>query len=851
MEDESDDDELVDGGHGNISAALAMVPTAGGVSKMVEESDDGDLEEGGHGDFSTAPAKTPTAESDSTMEKLRAEFNIKEFFEHASRVIDKEDSKSMEVLMNLKNKWKKKLGGEFASAGNGGLRPVHSRQPTPFPAPTLCPARRFLRRQTAEQAVLIRAAPTSCSVEPHSSSAAPHSGSAAPTSAALEFRGANLVFRDAALGFLGADLVFCEAALEFRGAALGFRSANLVFCEAALGFRGADLVFCGAALKFRSATLGFRSADLEFHNAALVFRGAALGFHGADLVFCGTAIFDSSSTARHWNGCPFLESCYAGILFPFNRCSAGFLSPFDRCSAGAAVLNGSASLNLVPSPSPLAVLWVPTMGPRPPSAMDVGGIGSLTQLLSSPISGYPPAGITPATLPEYSLFPPRVWAAPPQQPAAMADPHSQQSVLWAPPPQLPSIGSAPATTPPEMLIGNIPLKPCSDLFIYEDKIATAFHNSSRKTLTYILPSVQNGEVLVRPTIGMIRAGSKRWNTTAVGYFLGKKPYFHHLNEFVRSIWPGVRDVKATSNGFFFFQFETVAAMQDVIEGGPWLYLGQPIVLQKWEPGMVLRKLKYIEVPVWIKLRHLSVELWTTEGLSTVASGIGRPLYPDAITRECTRLDFARVCIMLNVSSKLPKHVVIMMPNELGGESACKVDVEYEWLPPKCTGCSSLGHSTKECPLSKPTKPKVAIYVRKPLPPTPAAPDLKLSEQGHTDLAPEETHPETETDRVGEEMSEYGKDKSNDIVLFNAIRHFLTKRTISLDLSLPYSDISSPTLSVSVSGWVSSGARSVWPCSLNFKSGAAGVGGRGFLIYIATAGFVWFGKRAFLRIMTKT
>ncbi|KAK4382835.1 hypothetical protein Sango_2835000 [Sesamum angolense] len=130
--------------------------------------------------------------------------------------------------------------------------------------------------------------------------------------------------------------------------------------------------------------------------------------------------------------------------------------------------------------------------------------------------------------------------------------------------------------------------------------------------------------------------------------------------------------------------------------------------------MVLRKLKTHRSPGVDKTSTLAGELWTTEGLSTVASGIGRPLYPDAITRACTRFHFARVCIMLNVSSKLPKHVVIMMPNELGGESACKVDVEYEWLPPKCTGCSSIGHSTKECPLSKPTKPAVAIYVRKPL-----------------------------------------------------------------------------------------------------------------------------------------
>ncbi|KAK4383894.1 hypothetical protein Sango_3110700, partial [Sesamum angolense] len=189
--------------------------------------------------------------------------------------------------------------------------------------------------------------------------------------------------------------------------------------------------------------------------------------------------------------------------------------------------------------------------------------------------------------------------------------------------------------------------------IEDDKIAAAFHKSSRKTLNFIPPSMQNGEVIVRPPIGIIRAGSQRWNTTAVGYFLGKKLYFHHLNEFVRSIWPAVCEVKATSNGFFFFQFENVAAIEEVIESGPWLYLGQPIVLQKWEPGMVLRKLKHTEVPIWIKLRHLPVELWMTEGLSTVASGIGRPLYPDAITRACTRrisLVFA-LCLMSIRSSQ--------------------------------------------------------------------------------------------------------------------------------------------------------------------------------------------------------
>ncbi|KAL0288910.1 UNVERIFIED_CONTAM: Retrovirus-related Pol polyprotein from type-2 retrotransposable element R2DM [Sesamum angustifolium] len=474
-------------------------------------------------------------------------------------------------------------------------------------------------------------------------------------------------------------------------------------------------------------------------NRLQVLQGAAAlddnlhGNRGAHLQESATSLepptADLSKAARvslnpganPWIGCPLLE-CHDGSgLFPFQPLLCRRLVPFRphgrRWQGWFLITSGDGfAPDVACNQNSASVLDCPT------DYLHRNGSSKLEpySALISPISGIPAAGIAPATVPESSVFQQRIRAAPPKHPATTANPHLQPWVSWAPAQQMPSIGSAPATSPPEILIGNVPLKPCADLYVSEDKIATAFHNSSRKTLTYIPPSVQNGEVLVRPTIDMIREGSNRWNTTAVGYFLGKRPYFHHLNEFVRSIWPAVQDVKATSNGFFFFQFKTMAAMEEVLEGGPWLYLGQPIVLQKWEPGMVLRKLKHTEVPVWIKLRHLPVELWTTDGLSTVASGIGKPLYPDAITRACTRLDFARVCVMLNVNSKLPKHIVIMMPNEHGGESPCKVDVEYEWLPPKCTNCTSLGHASKECPLTKPVKPAVSIYVRENQIPAPAS-----------------------------------------------------------------------------------------------------------------------------------
>ncbi|KAL2237297.1 UNVERIFIED_CONTAM: hypothetical protein Sindi_0921400 [Sesamum indicum] len=224
-----------------------------------------------------------------------------------------------------------------------------------------------------------------------------------------------------------------------------------------------------------------------------------------------------------------------------------------------------------------------------------------------------------------------------------------------------------------IFVGNIPLRAYSDETTH-DKIANAFNNSTWKTLSFIAPTIQKGEVVVRPSLDTVRDGSKRWKSI----------------DYAHSIWPALREVIATVNGFFFFQFKTVIDMEEVIEGGPWLFQGQPIVLQKWEPGMAMRKLEHTQVPVWIKIRHLLMEYWTTEGLSTVASGVGKPLYPDAITRACTRLDYARVCVMIDATQTLNKHIIIMTPDEDGGETPCKVDIEYEWLPPKCTTCIDIG-----------------------------------------------------------------------------------------------------------------------------------------------------------------
>ncbi|KAL0420570.1 UNVERIFIED_CONTAM: hypothetical protein Slati_3079900 [Sesamum latifolium] len=210
-------------------------------------------------------------------------------------------------------------------------------------------------------------------------------------------------------------------------------------------------------------------------------------------------------------------------------------------------------------------------------------------------------------------------------------PPSSQSSAATPNDSIPAAATNPSTN---IYIGNVPLTTGSNS---TDKIATAFHNSSRKTLSFIPPTLQNGEVIVRPSLNVIRDGSHGGPPLSWLVF-GKKTVFSSLERLCSvCLAEGTR-------GYGYFQWLLLLPVQnDNRYGGA--YTGT----------------------MWIKLRHLPVELWTNEGLSIVASGIGRPLYPDAITRACTRLDFARVCIMLDISSKLPKHIVIMVPQEDGGE----------------------------------------------------------------------------------------------------------------------------------------------------------------------------------------
>lgn len=81
-----------------------------------------------------------------------------------------------------------------------------------------------------------------------------------------------------------------------------------------------------------------------------------------------------------------------------------------------------------------------------------------------------------------------------------------------------------------------------------------------------------------------------------------------------------------------------------------------------------------------------------EGLSHVASTVGKPLYMDKSTATRLRVQYAKVCLEVDLGDKLPKEIMVDIES-IGEITMC---VEYPWRPVVCPSYPRFGHSEQDC-----------------------------------------------------------------------------------------------------------------------------------------------------------
>nr|GEU87775.1 hypothetical protein [Tanacetum cinerariifolium] len=160
---------------------------------------------------------------------------------------------------------------------------------------------------------------------------------------------------------------------------------------------------------------------------------------------------------------------------------------------------------------------------------------------------------------------------------------------------------------------------------------------------------------------------------------------------------GLKNLMKNEDGVLLFKFASKDGLDIVLERGPWIIRNTPLILNRWTPNVSLKRDEVTKVPVWIKLHNVPVVAYSVDGLSLIATQVGKPIMLDAFKSSMCedswdRINFERAFMEINADYVLKHEVSMGIPLEDGsGYTKEVIKVEYEWKPPHCTDCKLFRH----------------------------------------------------------------------------------------------------------------------------------------------------------------
>ncbi|KAK3204732.1 hypothetical protein Dsin_018778 [Dipteronia sinensis] len=103
-----------------------------------------------------------------------------------------------------------------------------------------------------------------------------------------------------------------------------------------------------------------------------------------------------------------------------------------------------------------------------------------------------------------------------------------------------------------------------------------------------------------------------------------------------------------------------------------------VILKKWHLRLILTKETYSKILVWVNLFNIPHEYLNEEGLSHIASAVGKPIYAESLTESMKRISYARVCIEIDATYELLDSFDLFMGDNLGPNLGESVEI----LPPE-------------------------------------------------------------------------------------------------------------------------------------------------------------------------
>ncbi|KAK1663576.1 hypothetical protein QYE76_051735 [Lolium multiflorum] len=183
---------------------------------------------------------------------------------------------------------------------------------------------------------------------------------------------------------------------------------------------------------------------------------------------------------------------------------------------------------------------------------------------------------------------------------------------------------------------------------------------------------------------------------AIGKLMAEKPaYEEAMENALGPLWCPMKgiDCKDLGDNLFLFTFHQAGGKKKAVDGGPWTFDKQLLVLEEYDPSKNLDDYAFTHIPIWVRIFKLPLGLMDRATGESVGNQIGEYMETGGIEDGLAVGKFLRVKVRKNILQPLMRGTMVEI-NETGRTIWCPL--QYEYLPDFCYICGKIGHLDKEC-----------------------------------------------------------------------------------------------------------------------------------------------------------
>ena len=148
------------------------------------------------------------------------------------------------------------------------------------------------------------------------------------------------------------------------------------------------------------------------------------------------------------------------------------------------------------------------------------------------------------------------------------------------------------------------------------------------------------------------------------------------------------------SNLFQFKFQSEYELDRILQGGPWSFDNQLLMLKRWKAGMSSKNVVLEHASMWIQIWGVPFDMMASKVAMEIGNKMGVVEDVERWRRSKEQNLFLRVRVALPISKPIRRGGFLM---GLDGNRHW-VDYKYERLPVFCHFCGILGHDLRHCPV---------------------------------------------------------------------------------------------------------------------------------------------------------